>query len=52
MAFSSFSRLMDFCSVRPIRQRSAQPAVVHEKTPAALRLFGDRFLGLPLGAYK
>jgi hypothetical protein len=45
MAFSSFSRLMDFCSV-------AQPAVVHEKRTAALRFFGDRFLGLPLGAHK
>ncbi len=37
---------------RPIRQRSAQPAVVHKERPAAFRLFGDRFLGLPLGAHK
>src|SRR5882672_8361497 len=37
---------------RPIRQRSAQPPVVHEKRAAALGLFGDRFLGLPFGAHK
>src|SRR5258708_5540214 len=41
-----------FLQRRPVRQRPAQPAVVHEKRTAALRLFGDRFLGLPLGAHE
>src|ERR1700730_16425413 len=41
-----------FLQRRPVRQRATQPAVVHEKCAAALRLFGDRFLGLALSAHK
>ena len=36
----------------PIGQRATQPAVIHEVRTAALRFFGDGFLGLTLGADK
>jgi hypothetical protein len=32
-----------------IGQETTQPALVHEEHPAALRLFGDDVLSLPLG---
>ena len=36
----------------PISQKSAQPALVHIKHCGASRFFGDRVLGLALGAHE
>ncbi len=41
-----------FLQRRPVRQRPAQPAVVHKESAAAFRFFGNRFLRLPFRAHK
>ena len=52
MPFSSFNRLMDFCSVTQLVMRAAQPAVVHVEHPAAVGFFSDGFLRLALRPEK
>ena len=52
MPFSSFNRLMDFCRVTQFVSVPPEPAVVHVEHAAALRLFGDGFLRLALGAQE